>query len=146
MYIYSIHWNSTINLNVLRKEFSDVWIKMKRATILKYNANKVSLYNTLIIVPDRALCTRYFVFWKYRTQFVYDNTRTVHQLTRLMCQNMELHYKQLLVQINDICIYMDQYWSYICVQGWDVGLCSTNDVILPVSVTIRNEVPGWNES
>ena len=32
----------------------------------------------LIVVPDRVLCTRYFVLYRYRTQFVYDYTRTVH--------------------------------------------------------------------
>ena len=37
----------------------------------------------LIVVQDRVLCTRYFVLWKYRTQFVYDYTHTVHQLTGL---------------------------------------------------------------
>ena len=44
----------------------------------------------LIVVPDRVLCTRYFVLYKYRTQFVYDYTRTVHQLTGLTGQNMEV--------------------------------------------------------
>ena len=44
----------------------------------------------LIVVPDRVLCTRYFVLKKYRTQFVYDYTRTVHQLTGLTGQNMEV--------------------------------------------------------
>ena len=44
----------------------------------------------LIVVPDRVLCTRYFVLQKYRTQFVYDYTRTVPQLTGLTGQNMEV--------------------------------------------------------
>ena len=44
----------------------------------------------LIVVPDRVLCTRCFVLQKYRTQFVYDYTRTVHQLTGLTGQNMEV--------------------------------------------------------
>ena len=40
---------------------------------------------------------------------------------------------------------MDQYWSYICVQGWDVGLCSTNDVIyLLVSQSGMKDQPGIN--
>ena len=44
----------------------------------------------LIVVPDRVLCTRYLVLLKYRTQFVYDYTLTVHQLTGLTGQNMEV--------------------------------------------------------
>ena len=44
----------------------------------------------LIVVPDRVLCTRDFVLQKYRTQFVYDYTCTVHQLTGLTGQNMEV--------------------------------------------------------
>ena len=44
----------------------------------------------LIVVPDRVLSTRDFVLQKYRTQFVSDYTRTVHQLTGLTGQNMEV--------------------------------------------------------
>ena len=33
----------------------------------------------------------------------------------------------------------------IFVSGWDWVLCSKNDVILPVSVTIPNEGPVWNQ-
>ena len=45
---------------------------------------------TNLVVPDRVLCTSYFLLYKYRTQFVYDYTRTVHQPTGLTGQNMEV--------------------------------------------------------
>ena len=52
----------------------------------RYSTNQT----TYIVVPDQVLCTRYFVLQKYRTQFVYDYTRTVRQLTGLTGQNMEV--------------------------------------------------------
>ena len=53
----------------------------------------------LIVVPDRVLCTRYFVLYKYRTQFVSDYTRTVHQLTGLTGQNIEVLNQQYSGQL-----------------------------------------------
>ena len=42
----------------------------------------------LMFVLAKVLCTRYFILQKYRTQFIYDEAPIVHQLSRLMCQNM----------------------------------------------------------
>ena len=90
------------------------WVYCTHLHSVLYSLHRYIVYCTLYSVH------RYRVCWTQVHSVLYTGTYcTVHRY---------------IVYFTTISIYMDQYWSYICVQGWDVGLCSTNDVILPVSV------------
>ena len=75
----------------------------------------------LIIVPDRVLC-KSSSNQKYRTHFVHVNTRSVHQLTRLMFRNREVHYRPPPVQIAGSFRVL---WIQFALIWWEGNLVST---------------------
>ena len=64
-----------------RRELNGIVGGSRQSRRLLQQAVQLVQIKQLIVVPDRVLCTRYFVLQKYRTQFVYDYARTVHQPT-----------------------------------------------------------------